>query len=285
MEGNDVGQRASEPESLADPLESPAERSFLESRHLCKSFATGTRQNARLSVLSDISFSMTEGTFLSVIGPSGCGKSTLLRLIAGLERPDSGEVLVRNEVVCGPRLDRGVVFQAPNLMPWRTASRNVELGLESLGIRRAERRRRATELLELVGIGNFGHFYPWQLSGGMQQRVGLARALAIDPVLLLMDEPFAAVDAQTRQVLQEELQRIWLASLKSVVFITHDIAEAIFLSDEVLVMGKSPGTIVDKVAVGFERPRDYSIRGTTEFAELETRVLHVLRHADGGRRV
>lgn len=227
---------------------------------------------------------MTEGTFLSVIGPSGCGKSTLLRLIAGLDRPDTGEILVRNEVVGGPGLDRGVVFQAPNLLPWRTASRNVELGMESLKVGRAERRRRAAELLELVGIGNFGHFYPWQLSGGMQQRVGLARALAIDPVLLLMDEPFAAVDAQTRQLLQEELQRIWLASLKSVVFITHDIAEAIFLSDVVLVMGKSPGTIVDKVAISFERPRDYSIRGTTEFAELESRILHVLRHADGERK-
>lgn len=278
-----MGRRASKPRSPAESLDSPVEeKSFLESRHLCKSFPAGTRDNARLTVLNDINFSMTERTFLSIIGPSGCGKSTLLRLIAGLERPDSGDVLVRNEFVGGPSLDRGVVFQAPNLLPWRTASRNVELGLESLGIRRSERRTRAGELLELVGIGDFGHFYPWQLSGGMQQRVGLARALAIDPVLLLMDEPFAAVDAQTRQVLQEELQRIWLASQKSVVFITHDIAEAIFLADVVLVMSKSPGTIVDKVAVGFERPRDYSIRGTTEFAELESRVLHVLRHADGG---
>lgn len=280
-----MGQRTSEPRPTANPLDPPAaERSFLEARHLCKSFASGTRETGRLAVLKDISFSMTEGTFLSVIGPSGCGKSTLLRLIAGLERPDTGDVLVRDEVVAGPGLDRGVVFQAPNLLPWRTASRNVELGMESLKVGRADRRRRAAELLELVGIGKFGQFYPWQLSGGMQQRVGLARALAIDPVLLLMDEPFAAVDAQTRQLLQEELQRIWLASLKSVVFITHDIAEAIFLSDVVLVMGKSPGTIVDKVAISFERPRDYSIRGTTEFAELESRILHVLRHADGERK-
>lgn len=279
-----MGRRTSERRSTAKPLDSPlAETSFLETRHLCKSFPAGTRDGGRLSVLSDLSFSMTERTFMSVIGPSGCGKSTLLRLIAGLDRADSGDVLVRNEIVSGPSLDRGVVFQAPNLLPWRTASRNVELGLESLGIRRAERRNRARELLELVGIGDFGHYYPWQLSGGMQQRVGLARALAIDPVLLLMDEPFAAVDAQTRQVLQEELQRIWLASLKSVVFITHDIAEAIFLSDVVLVMSKSPGTIVDKVAVEFERPRNYSIRGSMEFAKLESRVLHVLRHADGGR--
>lgn len=251
---------------------------FLDVRKVSKSF-TGHRghQGDRVLALDEVSLSMSAGKFVSIVGPSGCGKSTLLRLIDGLDQPDSGEILIQSAPVHEPSLDRGVVFQAPNLLPWRTVQRNVEFGLESLGMGRRERAKRARELIELVGLGDFAESYPTQLSGGMQQRVGLARALAINPEMLLMDEPFAAVDAQTRLVLQEELERIWLQSGKSVVFITHDIEEALFLSDVVLVMSKSPGRIIDTVPVGFPRPRRYDIRGTAEFAALVRRLLGALR--------
>jgi NitT/TauT family transport system ATP-binding protein len=251
---------------------------FLEVRNVSKSFRHGRQKTGRMLALSDVSFTMAEGTFLSIIGPSGCGKSTLLRLIDGLQQPDSGEILIDGNRVDRPGRDRGLVFQAPNLMPWRTALRNVTFGLEAQGIHGAERTRRARALLELVGLSEFEDFYPSQLSGGMQQRVGLARALAVNPSVLLMDEPFAAVDAQTKLVLQEELERIWLMEEKSVVFITHDVDEALFLSDTVLVMSKSPGKIIDTVHVDFPRPRSFDIRGSVEFAALVRRLLDSLRH-------
>jgi NitT/TauT family transport system ATP-binding protein len=251
---------------------------YLEVRGVSKWFS-GHRghQGAGVQALDQVSLSMPAGQFVSIVGPSGCGKSTLLRLIDGLEVPDAGEVLIEGTPVREPSLDRGVVFQSPNLLPWRTVQRNVEFGLESLGVRRAERAARARELIDLVGLGDFAESYPSQLSGGMQQRVGLARALALNPAMLLMDEPFAAVDAQTRLVLQEELERIWLQSEKSVVFITHDIEEALFLADVVLVMSKSPGRIIDTVPVSFPRPRTYDVRGTAEFAASVRRLLDALR--------
>jgi len=223
----------------------------------------------------DLAIGATE--FISVVGPSGCGKSTLLRLIDGLDAPDAGEVLVGGKPVTGPGLDRGVVFQHPHLLPWRSVERNVEFGLESQGVDRAQRKERASELLELVGLKKFASYYPGQLSGGMQQRVGLARALAVDPKMLLMDEPFAAVDAQTKLVLQEELEKIWLQSAKAVLFITHDIDEAIFLADRVIVMSPGPGRVIDEIVVPFPRPRDFALRGTPEFAALVHRVLEDLR--------
>jgi len=264
-----------EPNHTPTPSDGSA---FLEVRNVNKSFAHARNKSARMQALKDISFTMKPGTFLSIVGPSGCGKSTLLRLIDGLQTADSGEILIGGRPVRGPGLDRGLVFQSPNLLPWRTAIGNVGFGLESLGIRGAEKTKRAKALLDTVGLTDFADFYPSQLSGGMQQRVGLARALAIDPAMLLMDEPFAAVDAQTKLVLQEELERIWLLDEKSVVFITHDVDEAIFLSDVVLVMSKSPGEIIDTVTVDFPRPRNFDIRGSAEFAALVRRLLDALRH-------
>jgi NitT/TauT family transport system ATP-binding protein len=264
-----------EPNHLPSPSDGAP---FLEVRNVNKTFAHARNKSARVQALRDVSFTMKEGTFLSIVGPSGCGKSTLLRLIDGLQTADSGEILIGGRPVRGPGLDRGLVFQSPNLLPWRTALGNVGFGLESLGIRGSEKTRRAKALLDTVGLGDFADFYPSQLSGGMQQRVGLARALAIDPAMLLMDEPFAAVDAQTKLVLQEELERIWLLDEKSVVFITHDVDEALFLSDVVLVMSKGPGEIIDTVTVDFPRPRNFDIRGSSEFATLVRRLLDALRH-------
>lgn len=253
-------------------------RDFLEVANVSKTFHGGQgSERTGVVALRDVTFSAAEGTFLSVVGPSGCGKSTLLRLIDGLETPNDGKISLRGEEVRTPGLDRGMVFQSPNLLPWRTVVRNVEFGLESAGLDRAKRRERATELLKRVGLGGFAEFYPQQLSGGMQQRAGLVRALAIDPELLLMDEPFASVDAQTRLELQEELERIWLASGKTVVFITHDIEEALFLSDVVLVMSHSPGRIIEEVEVRAPHPRGYSVRGSSEFTELKAKLLGLLR--------
>lgn len=250
----------------------------LEVRGVGKSFIFGQgKRQQHKDAIEDISFSIPSGTFLSILGPSGCGKSTLLRLIDGLQRPTTGQILINGREVTGPGLDRGFVFQSPNLLPWRTVIDNIKFGLEPLGIPRHERAARAADLLSTVGLEAYANYYPSQLSGGMQQRVGLARALAIEPSMLLMDEPFAAVDAQTRLALQEELERIWLLSENTVVFITHDIEEAIFLSDRVLVMSKSPGTIIDQVDIGFPRPRDWDIRGTPEFAALVHRILGGLR--------
>ena len=254
---------------------------FLEIRNLRKTFSGRSKNEERVVALNDVNLTLADREFLAIVGPSGCGKSTLLRMIDGLDHPDSGQILLRGSPVTKPGLDRGVVFQAPNLLPWRTVQRNIEFGLEAKKIPKAQRRERADELLELVGLEKFGGFYPKQLSGGMQQRVGLARALAIDPTLLLMDEPFGAVDAQTKLVLQEELERIWLQTDKAVVFITHDIDEAIFLADRVVVMSPGPGRIIDDVDVPFERPRDFDVRGTPEFAALVRRVLDGLRSQAG----
>lgn len=256
-------------------------QAFLEIRNIRKTFSGRTKNEDRIIALNDVNLTLADREFLAIVGPSGCGKSTLLRMIDGLDHPDSGQVLLRGNPVTKPGLDRGVVFQAPNLLPWRTVLRNIEFGLEAKKMPKAQRRERSKELLEIVGLNKFGSFYPKQLSGGMQQRVGLARALAIDPTLLLMDEPFGAVDAQTKLVLQEELEQIWLRTEKAVVFITHDIDEAIFLADRVVVMSPGPGRIIDDIQVPFDRPRDFDIRGTPEFAALVRRVLDGLRSQPG----
>jgi NitT/TauT family transport system ATP-binding protein len=235
------------------------------------------RRREELCVLQDVSFEVAEGSFVALCGPSGCGKSTLLRLIHGLGEADSGAIRVRGEQVLAPSLDRGMVFQHHGLMPWRTVLRNVELGLESLGVGGEERRRRAALWLDKVGLSDFGSYYPAQLSGGMQQRVGLARAFAIDPHMLLMDEPFGALDAQTRVLLQEELERMWHGENKTVVFITHDIEEALFLADRVLVMSARPGRIIADVEVDAARPRGTSWRAAPEFAALKGRIWDLLR--------
>ena len=254
---------------------------FLDVRNVRKTFPARNRREEPVVALDNVNVTIADREFLAIVGPSGCGKSTLLRIIDGLDHPDSGQVMLQGKPVTKPGLDRGMVFQAANLLPWRTVSRNIEFGLESMRIPKEQRRQRSAELLEIVGLTKFGNFYPKQLSGGMQQRVGLARALAIDPTLLLMDEPFGAVDAQTKLVLQEELERIWLRTEKAVVFITHDIDEAIFLADRVVVMSPGPGRIIDEVTVPFPRSRDFDIRGTPEFAGLVRRVLDGLRSQPG----
>jgi len=229
-------------------------------------------------VLDGVSARIDPGQFVCILGPSGCGKSTLLRIIQALTKPTGGQVLLDGEPVQRPSADVGFVFQHFNLLPWRNVVTNVEFGLENRKVPRAERRQRALELLDLVGLGGFERHFPSQLSGGMQQRVGLARALAIQPRLLLMDEPFGAVDSQTKMLLQEELLRLWESDSKTVVFITHDIEEALFLGDVVYVMGARPSKIVSRIDVPFKRPRIDGLRADPEFARLREELWESLKH-------
>jgi NitT/TauT family transport system ATP-binding protein len=251
---------------------------FLEIDQVTKVFRLQRRRTTRETfALDDISLSVEDGSFVAICGPSGCGKSTLLRLIHGLQRPDTGEIRVAGRRVTEPTLDRAMVFQHHNLMPWRTVARNVELGIERRGLSREQRRAKGLEWLRKVELEEFAGYYPAQLSGGMQQRVGLARALAVDPQMLLMDEPFGALDAQTRVVLQGELERIWAADAKTVVFITHDIEEAVFLADRVIVMSARPGRIIADIPVTAPRPRGDAWRAAPEFADLKGRIWALLQ--------
>lgn len=240
------------------------------------SHRVGAEQKQVLA-LSSVSFDVTEGSFVAIVGPSGCGKSTLLRVCDGLIPPTQGEVLLYGEPVRGPGRERAMVFQQHNLFPWRTALGNVEFGLEMLGVPKQERRARAKHYLALVGLEAFADYYPHQLSGGMQQRVGLARALAVEPQVLLMDEPFGALDAQTRSLLQEELARIWSQNRKTVLFVTHDIEEALFLSDRVIVMSSRPGRVVRDITVPFGRPRSEEVRVQPDFAALKEDIWLTLK--------
>jgi NitT/TauT family transport system ATP-binding protein len=230
-----------------------------------------------LRVLNDVTFSIDAGTFICLVGPSGCGKSTLLRIIDGLIPPDAGEVLIGGERVRGPSLDRGFVFQQFNLLPWRTVVGNVEFGLENMGVRKQERRRRALEIIKLVDLEGFESYYPSQLSGGMQQRVGLARAIAVEPTILLMDEPFGSVDDQTRMLLQNELLKIWEQAQKTVVFVTHDIEEALYLGDKIVVLRARPSRITRIVEVPFGRPRTDDLRGAPEMGHLKQEIREELK--------
>ena len=199
--------------------------------------------------LDDFSLGIEKHRFISIIGPSGCGKTTFLRVLAGLTPLSSGEVLIDGKAITGPGPDRAVVFQEHALMPWLNALRNVAFGLEVRGVPRAERRRKARELMQLVGLGGFESYYPDELSGGMRQRVGLARALMVDPEILLMDEPFGSLDAQTRESMQDELLKIWELQRKTVVFSTHSIEEAIYMSDRVVMMTPRPGHVKEVVDI------------------------------------
>jgi NitT/TauT family transport system ATP-binding protein len=232
-----------------------------------------------LQVLGDVSFDVRQGEIVSLIGESGCGKTTLLRIIQGLIHLDAGSILVDGNVVKGPGRDRGFVFQQASLLPWRTARQNVQFGLELQGVPKAERLRRATELLELVGLGHAGEQYPHELSGGMQQRIGLARALAINPAILLMDEPFSALDAQTREVLQIELMRIHEKTGKTTLFVTHDLDEAIYLSDRIVVLAAKPGRIKQIIDVPFAHPRPElaDLRIDARFQEIRREIWHLIR--------
>ncbi|EMA58854.1 ABC transporter [Halorubrum distributum JCM 13561] len=223
--------------------------------------------------LDDVSFSVADGEFVCLVGPSGCGKTTLFRIAAGLTTATDGRVLLDGTEVTGPTTDMGVVFQEYHLFPWLTVAENVGFGLERSDRSPAEREARVDEMLDLVGLTEFRDAYPKSLSGGMKQRVAIARSLAVDPSLLLMDEPFGAVDAQTREMLQRELLDVWASTGKTVLFVTHDVAEAVTLADRIVVMAADPGRVREIVDVDVERPRE---RGDAAFAEYVGRVRELI---------
>ncbi len=231
--------------------------------------------------LADIDFTVRDGEFVSIVGPSGCGKSTLLRILAGLMPPTSGQAALAGSPIDGPRRDIGVVFQSPVLFPWRTVLANAELPVDVQGLDRRAMRAKALELLKLVGLEGFESRYPRELSGGMQQRVSLVRALIHDPALLLMDEPFGALDAMTRETMHIELQRIWMERRKTIVFITHSIAEAVFLADRVLVMTPRPGKIGAELKIDLPRPRALDVVNTEIFGSY-VRQIRAALNATGG---
>ena len=244
-----------------------------------KTFGDG---EASVRALEGIDLTIDAGEFISLIGPSGCGKSTLLRLIGDLTAPSGGSILVNGKPARRARLDRdyGMVFQAPVLMDWRTVAKNIELPLEIMGYAAAERSRRSAELLKLVELEGFESRHPWELSGGMQQRVAIARALAFDPKLLLMDEPFGALDEMTRERMNLELMRIWGRTKTTIVFVTHSIPEAVFLSTRVVVMSARPGRISKVVDVDLPQPRTTDTRETERYFELVTEVREALRNRE-----
>ena len=254
----------------------------LELRGVTKSFGKG---EARTVALAGIDLQMRKGEFLSIVGPSGCGKSTLLRIVADLVDPTEGSVEVNGRTARQARENRdfGVVFQTPVLYEWRSVARNVQLPLEVMGFDAEERRRRVRQMLDLVGLEGFEKHAVWQLSGGMQQRVSIARALSFNPSLLLMDEPFGALDEITRDRMNMELQRIWMETETSVLFITHSIAEAVFLSDRVVVMSSRPGSIDFQHEIPLPRPRTEAIREQDDFFHLIGEIRSHLRSPDGVR--
>ena len=245
----------------------------IEARNLGLTFETN---DGPVHALRDVSLSIGKGEFVSFIGPSGCGKTTFLRCIAALEAPTAGTLSVNGMSADAARRARayGYVFQAAGLYPWRTIAGNIRLPLEIMGFSRAEQAERVEKVLSLVDLEGFGRKFPWQLSGGMQQRASIARALAFDADILLMDEPFGALDAMTRDDLNLELTRIWQGSAKTVVFITHSISEAVYLSDRVVMMSRSPGAIVDIIDIDLPRPRPLSLRETAEFGAYTQRIRH-----------
>jgi NitT/TauT family transport system ATP-binding protein len=232
-----------------------------------------------VAALSNVDLKIARGEFVSFIGPSGCGKTTLLRAVADLETPTSGSIRVNGMSPGEARASRayGYVFQAPALYPWRSVARNIALPLEIMGFDRSERDARVAKGLELVNLSGFGNKYPWQLSGGMQQRASIARALSFDPDLLLMDEPFGALDEIVRDMLNQQLLRLWEVTGKTVLFVTHSIPEAVFLSTHIVVMSPRPGRIIDVIACDFPRDRALDIRETPEFMSVANRVRHGLR--------
>jgi NitT/TauT family transport system ATP-binding protein len=239
--------------------------------------------------LDEVSLALGPGELVAIVGPSGCGKSSLLLLINGLLAPTAGQIRLDGRVVDAPSADRALVFQVAALLPWRTVQANVELGLELRGLSPAARREVARRHLRLVGLESFEAFFPHQLSGGMRQRVGLARALAVDPRVLLMDEPFAALDAQTRQLMGAELLRLWEADRKTVLFVTHDLDEAIYLADRVVVLSARPGRVLETVPIDLPRPRPLAIRTSSAFGayrqrlweRLEQEVLRAMAAGNG----
>jgi NitT/TauT family transport system ATP-binding protein len=245
----------------------------LELKHISMVFS---QRGRRFEALRDVSIEVDSGEFISIVGASGCGKTTLLRIADGLRAPTRGEVLVDGRQVTGPGPDRGFVFQQDALFPWRTVLDNVIFGLEVQGRKKSESRARADGWLRLVGLAGFEQHFPHELSGGMRQRANLARALTIDPDVLLMDEPFASLDAQTREIMQAELLRIWRSNRKTVLFVTHQIDEAVFLADRVIVMTSRPGQVKAVLDVGIPRPRDLAVKRTPRFLELVDEIWKMI---------
>jgi NitT/TauT family transport system ATP-binding protein len=229
-----------------------------------------------LVAIADISLTIAPGEFVSIIGPSGCGKSSLLYLINGINSPAAGTIVVDGETVTKPSAARALVFQDASLLPWNSVVANVAMGLQVAGVPKAEREAQADVLLKLVGLDGFGAKLPHQLSGGMKQRVGIARALCVDPAVLLMDEPFGALDAQTRQLMGVELLRIWRERQKTIVFVTHDIDEAIYLADRVVVLSARPARVLEVVRIELPRPRALDIQNTEAFREMRERIWKLL---------
>ena len=229
-----------------------------------------------LKVLENVNLTIEEGEFVALVGPSGCGKTTFLRTVAGLETADEGGIFLNESQITGPGRDRGFVFQQDSLLPWRTVMENTVVGLELAGQLNTTETARVRTLLDLVGLGGFENYYPRQLSGGMRQRVNLARALAIDPKVLLMDEPFSALDAQTREIMQAELQRVWEEGRKTVLFVTHQIDEAVFLADRVLVFARRPGRLLEDIRIDLPRPRNMATKRQPEFVALVDRIWKLI---------
>ncbi|MES2032306.1 MAG: ABC transporter ATP-binding protein [Pseudomonadota bacterium] len=227
--------------------------------------------------LEPTNLSVADNDFVTILGPSGCGKSTLLRMVAGLDTPTTGRIMLDGKAITGPGADRGMVFQSYTLFPWLTVSENISFGLRERGISQRERNDIARQWLEKVGLTSFANHFPKQLSGGMQQRTAIARALANDPKILLLDEPFGALDNQTRALMQELLLGIWERERKTVIFVTHDIEEAIFLASRVVVMSARPGRIKADIAVDLPHPRHYTIKTSPAFSDLKARLTEEIR--------
>lgn len=250
----------------------------LEVQNVCKSYATRGKQ--KLTVLQDVNFQIFPREMVCLVGSSGCGKSTLLNIIAGLIPPSSGQVLVDGQAVTGrPGSDRGMVFQGYTLYPWLTVAQNVAFGLQFQKMSKAQQRDRVRYFLDVVGLSRFANSYPKQLSGGMKQRVAIARALANEPAILLMDEPFGALDAQTKEQMQQFLLELWEKTHVTVLMITHDVEEAIYLSQRVYVMDTHPGGIKLEIPISLPEPRDLDIKLSSKFVEIKRQIIHSLRDA------
>jgi NitT/TauT family transport system ATP-binding protein len=257
------------------PLKTVPRAGSIEVRNVGQVFKTSTQD---VVALSDVSLDVKPGRFVVIVGPSGCGKSTLLMMMAGLRQQTSGTVTVNGAPILRPDPDRvGVVFQEASLFPWLTAEENVEFPLALRGVTRSERRAKAQDAIKLVGLDGFGKRHPHELSGGMKQRVSIARGLVQDPPVLLMDELFAALDEQTRMTMGDEVLRIWAATGKTVVFVTHSLTEAVYLADEVIVMSARPGRIVDQLTIPLPRPRTYEMLSGDTFGTLRDRIWRHIR--------
>jgi len=255
-----------------------SEASSLTARAVSKSFPAPENSTVRTFALAEVSLTIEAGEFVSIIGPSGCGKSTLLRCMAGLEKPDAGELLIGSQPITRPSAERGLVFQDPNLFPWLTVKGNIQAGLVARGVLHAKRRE-VEDFMRLVGLESFANAYPHHLSGGMAQRVALARALINHPTVLLMDEPLGALDTFTRMRMQDEVLRLWQLRRMTTLLVTHDIDEAIYMSDRIVIMTARPGRIDQTIVVNLERPRQ---RNTPEFLKLRGEILDHL-HLAGGK--